>query len=143
MLITKCKSFDLPNFLIQWLCAFLSNRSQRVRLGRELSDWVDLKGSVPQGPWLGLLPFIIRINDLHAPCAVHKYMDDTTLTTQVQKGYMSLMQTLVDQTVSWSKANKMIPNVDKTKDLKISFLKQPIDIPPVTIQRIDLERGLV
>ena len=50
------------------------------------------------------------------------------------------MQNLIDQTVSWSSANKMIPNIDKTKDMIISFLKQPMDIPPVTIQGIDLER---
>ena len=34
----------------------------------------------------------------------------------------------------------MIPNIDKTKDMIISILKQPMDIPPVTIQEIDLER---
>ena len=34
----------------------------------------------------------------------------------------------------------MIPNIDKTKDMIISFLEQPTDIPPVTIQGIDLER---
>ena len=34
----------------------------------------------------------------------------------------------------------MVPNIDKTKDMIISFLKQPMDIPPVTIQGIDLER---
>ena len=73
VLISKCKSFNLPNFIIRWLCAFLSNRSQRVRLGQEFSDWVGLKGSVPQGSWLGPLLFIILINDLHPPCAVHKY----------------------------------------------------------------------
>ena len=140
VLVTKCKHFDLPNFIIRWLCAFLSNRYQRVRLGQELSDWVSLKGSVPQGSWLGPLLFIILINDLRLPCAVHKYMDDTTITTQVQKGSVGPMQTLIDQTVSWSSANKMIPNIDKTKDMIISFLKQPMDIPPVTIEGIDLER---
>ena len=50
------------------------------------------------------------------------------------------MLTLIDQTVHWSTANKMIPNIDKTKDMIIPFLKQPMDITPVTIQGIDLER---
>ena len=44
VLVNKCKTYDLPNFIIRWLCAFLSDRSQRVRLGQELSDWVMLKG---------------------------------------------------------------------------------------------------
>ena len=58
VLVTKCKSYNFHNFIIRWLCAFLSDRSQRVRLGQELSDWVSLKESVPQGSWLGLL-FIV------------------------------------------------------------------------------------
>ena len=65
VLVNKCKGYDLPNFIIRWLCAFLSDRSQRVRLGQELSDWVMLKGSVQQGSWLGPLLFIVLIDDLH------------------------------------------------------------------------------
>ena len=32
VLVTKCKSYNLPNFIIRWLSAFLFDRSQRVRL---------------------------------------------------------------------------------------------------------------
>ena len=70
-LFTKSKSYILPNFIIRWLCAFLFDRSQRVKLGQELSDWVSLKGSVPQGSWLGPLIFIVLIDDLHPPCIMH------------------------------------------------------------------------
>ena len=140
VLVTKCKSYNLPNFIIRWLCAFLSDRSQRVRLGQELSDWVSLKGSVPQGSWLGSLLFIVLIDDLHPPCIMHKYMDDTTFTVKVQKGSSGSMQTHVNQAVSWSTTNKMIPNVDKTKDMVISFHKQPIDILPICIEGIEIER---
>ena len=65
---------------------------------------------------------------------MHKYMDDTTLTTPVQKGSSGSMQTYVNQPVSWSTTNKMIPSVDKTKDMVISFHKQPIVIPPITLE---------
>ena len=50
------------------------------------------------------------------------------------------MQTHVNQAVSWSTTNKMIPNVDKTKDMVISFHKQPIDISPICIVGIEIER---
>ena len=33
----------------------------------------------------------------------------------------------------------MIPNVDKTKDMVISFHKQPIDISPICIKGIEIE----
>ena len=70
VLVNKCKSYDLPNFIIRWLCALLSNKCQKVRLGKELSDWVMLKGSISQGSWLGPLLLIVLINDLHSrvPC---------------------------------------------------------------------------
>ena len=34
----------------------------------------------------------------------------------------------------------MIPNVDKTKDMVISFHKQPIVIPPITLEGVEIER---
>ena len=71
-----------------------------MRLGQELSDWVMLKGSVPQGLWLGPLLFIVLLDDLHPPCTIHKYMDETTLTAPVQKESSGSMQSYVNQTVS-------------------------------------------
>ena len=71
---------------------------------------------------------------------MHKYMDDTTLTTPVQKGSSGSMQSYVNQAVSSSTTNKMIPNVDKTKDMIISFHKQPIVIPPITLEGVEIER---
>ena len=65
----------------------------------------------------------MSIHNLHPLCAVHKYMDDTTLTTQVQKGSVSHIQTLMDQTVSWSTVNEIKESkyysisVDSTPDV--------------------------
>ena len=70
---------------------------------------------------------------------MHKYMDDTTLTVKVHECSSGSMQTHVNQAVSWSTTNKMIPNVDKTKDIVISFHKQPLDISPIFIEGIDIE----
>ena len=46
----------------------------------------------------------------------------------------------INQAVSWSTTNKMIPNVDKTKDIVISFHKQPIDISTICIEGVEIER---
>ena len=69
---------------------------------------------------------------------MHKYMDDTTFIVKVQKGSSGAMQTHVNQAVSWFTTNKMI--LDKTKDMVISFHKQPIDISPICIEGIEIER---
>ena len=111
-----------------------------MKLGQELSDWVSLKGSVPQGSWLGPLLFIVLIDDLHPPCIMHKYMDVTTFTVKVPKGSSGSMQTHVNQAVSWSTTNRMIPNVDKIKDMVISFHKQPIYISRICIEGVEIEQ---
>ena len=115
VLVNKCKMYGLPGFIIRWIGYFLSDRSQRVRLGQELSDWVHLKGSIPQGTWLGPLLFVILINDLCPPCATHKYMDDTTLTVRVGKGSVSSMQSIMDFTTSWSSLTTWFPTLEKRK----------------------------
>ena len=47
------------------------------------------------------------------------------------------------QAVSWSTTNKMILNVDKTKDMVISFHKQPIVIPPNTLERVEIQHRVL
>ena len=42
---------------------FLYDRKQRIKLNDSFSDWVILKGGMPQGTWLGPLTFIAFIND--------------------------------------------------------------------------------
>ena len=69
-----------PFLLFAGFCAILSDSSQGVKLGQELSDWVMLKGSVTQGSWLAPLLFIVLIDDLHPPRTMHNHMDGTTLT---------------------------------------------------------------
>ena len=86
-------------------------------------------------------PSLHSINRQSAPpCIMHKYMDNITFTVKVQKGTSGSMQTQVNQAFSWSSTYKMIPNVDKTKDMVISLYKQPVDISPICIEGIEIER---
>ena len=48
-LVRKLYNFNVPQFLIRWLCSFLTNRMQRVKPSEYLSEWLNLKGSMPQG----------------------------------------------------------------------------------------------
>ena len=42
VLITKLIDVGLCRSLIPWLCDFLSNRRQRVKLGESISEWVQV-----------------------------------------------------------------------------------------------------
>ena len=63
-LISKLKSMGISNTLLELIKSFLKNRFQRVVLNGQMSEWLPVKASVPQLSILGLLFFLIYINDL-------------------------------------------------------------------------------
>ena len=64
----------------------LSGRFQRVVLNGQTSSWRPVIAGVPQGSILGLLLFLVYINDLpnELKCSVKLFADDTSLFTIVK-----------------------------------------------------------
>jgi len=50
--IQKLYNFGVDDVLIRWVCSHLAQRFQRVKLTDCFSQWLPLKGSMPQGTWL-------------------------------------------------------------------------------------------
>jgi hypothetical protein len=100
--VRKLYHFGVHSFLFRWICSFLTQRSQRVKLLHNFSEWLTLKGSMPQGTWLGPLIFILLINDLSTSWMLHKYVDDSTLSEFLKKGEHSSIDIYFDKTVDWS-----------------------------------------
>ena len=63
-LLYKLHRFGIKWDLLQWYGSYLQNRCQRVVLGNATSDIGFIKAGVPQGSVLGLLLFLVFINDI-------------------------------------------------------------------------------
>ena len=62
-----------------------------------------------------------------------KYVDDTTLSEKVLKGQQSRAQETVDHLSNWSAENFFHLNLEKTKELTISFCHSQEHLDPVTV----------
>ena len=63
-LIKKLEGYGIKGILLEWFKNFLNGRQQRVVINGKTSDWTNLLSGIPQGSILGLILFIIFINDL-------------------------------------------------------------------------------
>ena len=84
-LIHKLKQNGIGGPLLKILTDFLKSRKQRVVLNVQHSSWSDVLAGVPQGSILGLLLFLIYINDLSdgLRCNSKLFADDTSLFATV------------------------------------------------------------
>ena len=142
ILMNKLELLDLPPFLLKWVAAFLTNRRQQVRIGNHSSDWMNLKGGVPQGTRLGPVLFILMINDLQLKsCMTYKYVDDTNIL-EISKDPQSVsLQIAATEASQWSKDNDMVINASKTKELVINFSTTKFtNLRALNIEGVQIER---
>ena len=63
IIITKLSDMNVPSWLLKLVMAFLKDRKMIVRFKGMQSDIKDLPAGAPQGTLLGLLLFLVLIND--------------------------------------------------------------------------------
>ena len=141
VLFTKLFKYQMPNFMLKWFSAYLSNRHQRVRADQHLSSWKELSGAMPQGSWLGPLCFLVLIDDFTAGCLVHKYVDDTTLSELLpSRSQHSSMPVFLDNLLAWADLNGMQINATKTKEMILGPLARTdmslLTLPAGIINRV-------
>ena len=63
-LLENMKEMGVRSVLIRWFVSYLNERSHFTQFGKEVSDFVNVIGGVPQGSKLGPIAFVIKINML-------------------------------------------------------------------------------
>lgn len=125
LLITKMIDMGVRRSIIPWICDFLHNRQQCVRYNNVLSDYVFLKGGVPQGTKLGPIGFQICINDAAQDSnnEYWKYVDDLTFAENHISTQPSTLQGDLDDFSIWSDNNLFKLNASNVRPSKFVFLK--------------------
>ena len=135
IVITKLIDLGVRRSIIPWICSFLSNRRQCVKLGQCVSRWLSTSAGVPQGTKLGPILFVIMINDLKivSPRSNNwKYVDDVTISEIVPTREVSVLQNDLDAIGNWTSTNNMKLNPKKCKEMIVSF-RRDIEQPPPTL----------
>jgi hypothetical protein len=142
-LIAKLIALGVRRCLIPWICDFLSNRRQAVKINESRSEWAYVNGGVPQGTKLGPILFLVMINDLTMQSlnSSHwKYVDDVTISEVIKETEESRLQTELNELQQWACENDMKLNGLKCKEMVISFLRQSDKYTPLHIndQQVEL-----
>lgn len=122
ILLVKLKSLGLSHGALEWFRSYLTERSQFVRIGSEVSDLENTAYGVPQGSILGPALFSIYLNDL--PTIPHfgsleSYVDDSKLYLSFPVKDTNIITQKINEDLSliasWCCHNHLLINPDKTK----------------------------
>ncbi|PIC30030.1 hypothetical protein B9Z55_021411 [Caenorhabditis nigoni] len=80
-LLLKLTSYGISSKMQNWLCSFLTDRTQQINVNGKLSEEAKVLSGVPQGSVLGPLLFLIFVNDIGDSFASNflLYADDLKL----------------------------------------------------------------
>ena len=121
ILLQRLKLYGVCQASLNWFASYLTERTQKTFVDGVLSDSSTIKCGIPLGSILGLLLFIIYVNDLPI-CDLYSKVrmynaDDTNLTVAHFDEYTleQLMKHDLHEIHSWPITNKRSLNVIKTK----------------------------
>jgi hypothetical protein len=127
-LLIKLSAYGITGNLLKWIDSFLSNRTQRTRVGSSLSDIVYLTSGVVQGSVIGPLLFLLFINEISEllccdRCTCKLYADDVKLYTAVFLNEdTALLQNKLDVLFEWSSAWQLNISTSKCATMQINTL---------------------
>ena len=112
LLLEKLKVYGVKNNSIDWFKSYLVNRHQFVSISGKTSGMALMKHGVPHDSILGLLLFIVFINDLplHVSSSIDLYDDDTAVTVSVEYDLIPYVQVSLSKSVNEIAQWKLLTN---------------------------------
>lgn len=124
-LILKLESYGITGHLLDWLRAFLTNRTQAVKVLSCISEKINVTSGVPQGSVLGPTLFLIYINDLHdivsdLNITVKLFADDAKIYSVLDAGLSDDLCTACSRITQWAENWQMRLALNKCNVLRIT-----------------------
>ena len=125
-LIGKLKAYGIDGAILAWIKAFLTGRTQVVKVNGEDSFPAPVISGIPQGSVLGPLLFVIYINDLPETLSsdVFLFADDTKIFREITSIQDSTsLQHDIDLLEQWTKKWLLDFNIKKCHVLTLGKLE--------------------
>ena len=131
LLIHKLSSFGFHSDLTNWFRGYLTGRRQRVVVDGAYSDWLPVVSGVPQGSILGLLLFVLYINDLPSVvknAKVALFADDAKCFMKVNSSDdCQLLQNDLIKLVEWSNIWELNFHPSKCQVISVTRKRHPLN----------------
>ena len=117
-LISKLADFPLPNFIHNWVVAYLADRQHCTKFDHVISNVATINASIVQGSGLGPINYVINASDLHPiniSNRIVKYADDTYLLVPSNNS-ASIPQELTHIS-EWALTNNLKLNPNKSSEM--------------------------
>ena len=142
-LVLKLADIGIPHSTCLWIKDFLTDRTQRVRVGPHTSTALSLSTGSPQGCVLSPLLYTLYTHDCtpaHHSNTFVKFADDTTVVGLISRGDETHYRDEVERLVGWCSANNLLLNTTKTKELVVDYRRKKTAIQPLLIGGVCVER---
>ena len=122
VILNKLEYFHFPQFFINLMVSYLSDRTQSVKINNVISERVSVTSGVPQGSVLGPLLFNATCGDLqkvHSSTEMVKYVDDITICSPLFDSNYTLLVDENENILRWAQNNGLVINRKKCKTLVV------------------------
>ena len=119
ILFDKLEHYGIRGIALNWIKDYFSRRSQFVQFNEHCSNYYSIKCGVPQVSILGLLLFLLYINDLSNVSNILDiilFADDTNIffSHRDQNYLVETINSELNKLTEWFKCNKLSLNAKKS-----------------------------